>query len=46
MAAAPHHLLYEFAKAALIKIFAFPYATVCYTLLSFLMSNSFRLAKN
>ncbi|VAH34385.1 unnamed protein product [Triticum turgidum subsp. durum] len=29
MAAAPHHLLYEFAKAALIKIFAFPYATVC-----------------
>jgi len=24
----PHHLLYEFAKAALIKIFAFPYATV------------------
>ncbi|KAE8811866.1 mRNA cap guanine-N7 methyltransferase 2 [Hordeum vulgare] len=29
MAAVPHHLLYEFAKAALIKIFAFPYATVC-----------------
>lgn len=29
MAVVPHHLLYEFAKAALIKIFAFPYATVC-----------------
>nr|CAD1827429.1 unnamed protein product [Ananas comosus var. bracteatus] len=24
-----HHRLYEFAQAALIKIFAFPYATVC-----------------
>ncbi|CAL9750352.1 unnamed protein product [Musa acuminata subsp. burmannicoides] len=24
-----HHRLYEFAKTALIKIFAFPYATVC-----------------
>ncbi|KQJ83687.1 mRNA cap guanine-N7 methyltransferase 2 isoform X3 [Brachypodium distachyon] len=29
MAVIPHHRLYEFAKAALIKIFAFPYATVC-----------------
>ncbi|KAK1263339.1 mRNA cap guanine-N7 methyltransferase 2 [Acorus gramineus] len=25
----PHHRLYEFAKAALIKIFVSPYATVC-----------------
>ncbi|KAG8082733.1 hypothetical protein GUJ93_ZPchr0014g46558 [Zizania palustris] len=29
MAVTPHHRLYEFAKTALIKIFAFPYATVC-----------------
>ncbi|TVU15140.1 hypothetical protein EJB05_38645 [Eragrostis curvula] len=28
-AAAPHHRLFDFAKTALIKIFAFPYATVC-----------------
>jgi hypothetical protein len=27
-AATPHHRLFEFAKTALIKIFAFPYATV------------------
>jgi len=25
----PHLRLYEFAKTALVKIFAFPYATVC-----------------
>ncbi|KAL6903727.1 hypothetical protein ACP4OV_004540 [Aristida adscensionis] len=29
MAVTPHHRLYDFAKTALIKIFAFPYATVC-----------------
>jgi len=29
VAAPPHLHLYEFAKTALIKIFAFPYATVC-----------------
>ncbi|GJN02289.1 hypothetical protein PR202_ga19623 [Eleusine coracana subsp. coracana] len=28
-AATPHHRLFEFAKTALIKVFAFPYATVC-----------------
>jgi hypothetical protein len=34
----PAHLrLYEFAKSALIRIFAFPYATVCYMLLSFMI---------
>lgn len=37
MAVTPHHRLYEFAKTALIKIFAFPYATVCYLLPSFLI---------
>ena len=30
VAAPPHLRLYEFAKTALIKIFAFPYATVRY----------------
>ncbi|WVZ86466.1 hypothetical protein U9M48_033236 [Paspalum notatum var. saurae] len=43
MAAPPTHLrLYEFAKTALIKIFAFPYATVCYMLLSFMISIRFK----
>ncbi|KAL5663360.1 hypothetical protein ACJX0J_023468, partial [Zea mays] len=33
----PHLRLYDCAKSAIIKIFAFPYATVCYMLLSFMI---------
>jgi hypothetical protein len=40
--ATPHHRLLEFAKTALIKIFAFPYATVCSKLLALLTSRPSR----
>jgi hypothetical protein len=41
--ATPHHRLFEFAKTALMKIFAFPYATVCpKPLLALLTSSSSR----
>lgn len=40
----PHLRLYEFAKSALIKIFAFPYATVC-MLLSFMIFSSFQISE-
>jgi hypothetical protein len=41
----PHLRLYDFAKSAIIKIFAFPYATVCYMLLSFMIFSSFQISE-
>jgi hypothetical protein len=41
----PHLRLYDCAKSAIIKIFAFPYATVCYMLLSFMIFSSFQISE-
>jgi hypothetical protein len=41
----PHLHLYDFAKSAIINFFAFPYATVCYMLLSFMILNSFQISE-
>ena len=41
----PHLHLYDFAKSAIINFFAFPYATVCYMLLSFMIFSSFQISE-